>query len=922
MVIFWRLTLFIVLIFLIGQKEPLAQQNVSQLGLKEALATMPKSQRNSLARQYGIDISEIEASGGASRDEVLGRAVLPLKQRSGDEGKILSEDQSGNRYALEKLRDDLPRFGAHIFDATDVSFVPVDGISVPSNYVLGVGDSIRLLILGSNSSKDEIEVGRDGDIDIPDIGSVNVLGLTFDQASKRIKDRVRASLITSDVKVSMGRLKRMNIFISGEVDVPGSYAVSSFTTVLQALYLCGGISELGSYRNVSIKRAGKTVGVFDLYSLLLKGDNKGDIRLQNGDVVFVPLKLVEVSAVKGFRRSARFEIKKEESLRDFIKMAGGFEPGSDQTSLILNRIDYELGSRKVFNLDLDSASVNRYVLSDGDRLEVGILNEDVRNSIELIGDFVNEGYIGWEPEMRFSTVLGNINKTLKPSADLDVGLILRRDSTDRIESVIPVDIQKALVSTQNDLNPYLKPSDSIIVLPRVDEAVLERSLQLEDQLNLIGRIPEPVKEKWLRLAGEIYEENDFEETSITGESSESRTSQHAIRGVRANVNNERYLTDRNSFRLYLENKKHEINSRRNILDDILVELKNQNSDGEQALIVEVYGAVRDPGQYPLLNSTDLSLLVRLAGGWKEGANIRTAEISKLKVTDKGRVQNSIVKLKLPQEETGEVVSLDRGDIVRFSYLSNWQKPGMVVISGEVKDPGTYRITQGDTLADLMARAGGVKRSGYLEGLIYYSEKARKNQIQEFERLLQISNKGKHTKPQEVESALSQRPQVEKKLIEFDESILLNIKGRVAVDPLSAVKGDFGKDVYLSDGDRIHVPIITNKITVVGEVYRSGDFVFSENKSVKDYLGLAGGATEIANHRAVFFVNPNGETHKAKRSLRVKYLEFGEKDDTLKPGAVIVVPPKYYHEDSFDDLAIITQIAYQGVSSLALLFAID
>ena len=171
----------------------------------------------------------------------------------------------------------------------DVStFAPTDDAPVPESYRLGVGDQIVVQLFGKENDQLNLQIGRSGDISFPKLGSITLSGLTFEDARDLIKTRVEQQLIGVDAVVSMGRLRAINVFMAGEVAVPGAYSVSALTTVTQALFQAGGVTDIGSLRNIQVRRAGSVVATFDTYDLLMKGDVSDDIRLQSGDVVYVP----------------------------------------------------------------------------------------------------------------------------------------------------------------------------------------------------------------------------------------------------------------------------------------------------------------------------------------------------------------------------------------------------------------------------------------------------------------------------------------------------------------------------------------------------------------------------------------------------------------------------------------------------------
>ena len=180
------------------------------------------------------------------------------------------------------------RYGRTLFSRDVSTFAPTDDAPVPESYRLGVGDEIVVQLFGKENDQLSLQIGRSGDISFPKLGSIALSGLTFEDARDLIKTRVEQQLIGVDAVVSMGRLRAINVFMAGEVSVPGAYSVSALTTVTQALFQAGGVTDIGSLRNIKIRRAGSMIATFDTYDLLMRGDVSDDIRLQSGDVVFVP----------------------------------------------------------------------------------------------------------------------------------------------------------------------------------------------------------------------------------------------------------------------------------------------------------------------------------------------------------------------------------------------------------------------------------------------------------------------------------------------------------------------------------------------------------------------------------------------------------------------------------------------------------
>ena len=224
---------------------------------------------------------------------------------------------------------------------------------VPPDYVLGPGDSIHVQLYGIVNGVYEFEVSRDGVLSLPEIGPVTVSGLPFSEFRKDLKDRVDEMLVGTQVSVTMGQLRTIRIFVLGDAVRPGSYVVSSLATISSALYRSGGLSEIGSMRNIALKRQGALIATMDLYDLLLNGNTSSDVRLRSGDVIFVPPLGNTISVDGAVRRPAIYEVKAGDTISEVVRLAGGLNPDAYRGAALLERIDDDKG-RTVLSLDIGS----------------------------------------------------------------------------------------------------------------------------------------------------------------------------------------------------------------------------------------------------------------------------------------------------------------------------------------------------------------------------------------------------------------------------------------------------------------------------------------------------------------------------------------------------------------------------------------
>lgn len=356
--------------------------------------------------------------------------------------------------------DALSYFGYELFDDVPTTFAPATDVPVPADYVMGPGDQLVIAFFGKENRSFSAAVTRDGDIVLPEIGPVNVAGLTFDAAREELVKRVAEQKIGVRASITMGELRSIRIFVLGDVVRPGSYTVSGLSTMTNALFLSGGIKTTGTLRNVQLKRNGVRVGSLDLYDLLLRGDTRGDRRLLPGDVIFVPPVGTRVGIEGEVARPAFYELESATTAAELVRLAGGFLPTAYEPSGRIERIS-DRGDRQIVDADLSTEAGRNVALRDGDVLRVFPVFDRLDDSVELLGHVRRPAQYQWREGLRLADLLPS-PALLKPQADLGY-LVIRREPTDdgRIE-VLSADLNAALAASNTDANPLLYPRDQVI----------------------------------------------------------------------------------------------------------------------------------------------------------------------------------------------------------------------------------------------------------------------------------------------------------------------------------------------------------------------------------------------------------------------------------------------------------------------------
>lgn len=356
--------------------------------------------------------------------------------------------------------EDLTPFGTELFQGPHEA-VPPDDIAASSDYVLGPGDNIIVSLWGQVENEYTLTVDREGRVFVPQAGEMVAWGRTLAEFRQQIQTKLSAIYTSFDLSVSLGKIRAIRIYLTGEVSRPGAFTVSSLTSLFNALYLAGGPNRNGSMREIRLMRNGKKAAEVDLYRFLLEGDNTSDIRLESGDAIFVPVAGPRVAIRGRIRRPAIYELKGEQTARQVLALAGNATPEAYLNRVMLERVsgndDWE-----VIDLDLSSHSEkqNDINLADGDRLTLFSVYEMKRNMVAAFGLVKHPGYYERDDSTRISDLIERAQ--LQPyDVHFKRANLFRRFSDWRRE-VIAVDLGEVLAGGGEN-NVLLQDGDSLHV---------------------------------------------------------------------------------------------------------------------------------------------------------------------------------------------------------------------------------------------------------------------------------------------------------------------------------------------------------------------------------------------------------------------------------------------------------------------------
>ena len=897
-------------IFALGLSSAAVAQNIDPAMLAK-FQQLPKSQQQALAKQYGIDLNSI-TKGGANSRTPLAQIGEPLTQRSLDNDSSLSQglspfDGMFNNEQINEDEDELQRYGMQLFDQNVSTFAPTDNAQVPNDYRLGIGDELVVQYIGKESDELILEVNRDGQIQLPRLGHLSIAGMLFTEASSLIQDRVSNGLIGVNAVVSMGRLRVINVFMAGEVKVPGAYSVSALTTISQALFQAGGISDIGTLRDIQVKRQGKVVATFDVYDLLLSGNSTNDVRLRSGDVVFVPTytALVEVSGE--VKRPMLYELTSTETINHALSMAGGLKSNALDSTIILIKRSEDNDLPEVKNITLENDDESNLTLSDGDRIIAQSLSEALTNSVSIEGAVVRSGDFGWHEGIRVSDLITDIRRDLQTTADLEYSIIVREKNARLDIEIVQFSLIDALLNSGTDVDPVLNMHDKIMVFDNVSTTAFDQDknnqrLSSTFNANDINTTGINATSESQRLVKNNNDESGIEDSSFRSRFNEDQ------RRRRQMQNDIDAFEEDESQKVYSEN------SREILLVPIIDKLKSQAREGSPVQLASISGAVKSPGQYPINTDFTASDLVKAAGGFKDSAFLRSVELRRITETDSGAINASYQQYNLSAPDTLSDLTILSRDNLNVRENADWSPEDTIEITGEVKFPGTYLISEGETLRDVLLRAGGLDDNAFADAAVFTRETIAELEAQrakEFAQTVRRDYASSVLTEEENSATFEEVYAITQQLEEFKG------QGRLLIDLDSAIAGEVDANITLVDGDKLHVPKRSSTVTIVGEVRRQGSHSFQQALDLDDYITLGAGMTKRADDAGIYIVKANGSVVIPNTSLT----SFNQSNTQLQPGDTIVVPVNAQYKDSVPFWRDVTQIIYQGTVAIAAIAAL-
>lgn len=817
----------------------------------------------------------------------------------------------------------LRQFGYDLFLRPPTTFAPVTDVPVGPDYTIGPGDSLNIVLWGGVQETLQAEVDRNGTIVLPRLGVVQVWGLTLDQVQNLLRRRFAQFFPAFEMAVTLGRLRTIQVYIVGEVLQPGTYTVSSLSTVINALFASGGPTKNGSLRQIRLVRQGRTVHTLDLYDFLLQGNKSQDHILLSGDTIFVPV-IGAVAGVAGnVKRPAIYEFKPGTTLQSLLELAGGVTPLGYLQRVQVERV---VANEKKVVVDLNLAPgrslpkatpVWQTRLADGDLVRVFPITTVLENIVTLEGHVLRPGRYELKPGMRLRDVLRSYNDLL-PEPYTDYAEIVRLVPPALRRIVVPFN-PGALLAGDVSQNLFLQPQDTVRLFSQQDfadppRATIEGEVRKPNTYPVLGEMR--VKDL-VAQAGWVTREAYLERAEVV-----RLTKERDLIALPFNLG--LALQGESTHNLLLQDE-----------DRLVVHNINERNFLEQA---RVSGLVTNPGTYPLTRGMRVSDLIFRASGVTKFAYLEKAELTRRRISQGGdvalRIEISLDRALANDPEHN--LLLEDFDHLLVRSIPDVEEVQTVELVGEVLFPGVYPILKGERLSSVLRRAGGFTSEAYLRGAVLTRPSAKASQekrLQELvrteeEALLAESALGTQTALTEGEAEIRQQA------FDFRRDLLarlrtVQLEGRVVVhlQPLEQFTGSVA-DVEVEPGDRLEIPQVPKYVNVLGEVYNRAALVYNPKNTVADYLQQVGGLRADALEKEIYLVQLDGTVISNSQSQFAVVSDQGQimrfRDFFAvkpQPGDSIVVPRRTTEPATLRNIRDIVQIVFQGISTVGILAAL-
>ena len=737
----------------------------------------------------------------------------------------------------------LPIFGRDFFRQVPSTFAPGDQLGVPPDYVIGPGDDVLVRLWGPEALNSQLKVDRSGSIYIPKVGSVHVAGLHFDELQKQIRGVLDRTYRNYNVSINLGRLRSIQVYVVGEARRPGAYTISALSTLLNGLFASGGPNVQGSLRHIQVRRAGQTLPDFDLYDLVLRGDKSKDVRLEQGDTIFIPPVGAQAALAGSVRHPAIYELGPAETLGDVLKIAGGFSATASPTQVSLERIEGD-HDRHALTVALDSRG-QAMPLRDGDVIFAGHITAGYQKSVTIRGNLANPGRFAWHEGMRLSDIIP------------DRASLLTNDYwRERNRLGVPTPLFEPLDYT----NRYDTRSNPGMNVDRADGSLNARTTS--DQRTTLGRDQAATQDN----RSNLVEQLGVAAGGLANQSSQSNDRGDGATSSQVQPNAAGGLSDQQRQAPNGMSNQPLVQNRIRIpapeIDWSYAVIERLNSDTLKSSLVpfNLGRLVQDHDQSQNLELRPGDVVTIISQN-----DISVPQDDRTKyVRLEGEFPGAGVYSVLPNETLAQLVTR-AGGLTGKAYLygSSFSRESARVYQQQRLDEYI------STLSTDMERAAAVRAASSSTGILDPNSLA------------------------EQRSLIAQLRQ-------------LRATGRVVLEFAPASNGPASiPNIPLENDDVFRVPSRPDTVSVIGAVYGQNVFLYNADRRLGDYISLAGKPNRIADHKHAFIIRADGSIFSRERAKGVLSNNFD--NARINPGDTIVIPEKLIKPSAIRQFSDYSQI---------------
>jgi protein involved in polysaccharide export with SLBB domain len=742
---------------------------------------------------------------------------LAATRNQGQQAPLLPEPLTEfQKFVASTSGQILPIFGADLFRSVPSTFAPLDMTPVPSDYVIGPGDELRIHVWGQVNFQTSARVDRAGEIFLPQIGTVHVAGMPFSALDAHLRDAIGRVYRNFDLTADVGQIRAIQVYISGQARRTGVFTVSSLSSLVDALFVSGGPSVQGSMRHIQLRRGSTVVTDFDLYDLLIHGDKSKDVKLQSEDVIFIPPLGPQAAVTGSVRNPAIYELRTDESLAGLLADAGGVSSVASEVRVSIERID-DHRDRHAMEVAYDATGLAT-PLADGDLVHVFSIVPMYQKTVILRGNIANPGRFAWHAGMHVSDLI--------PDKD---SLITRNYWWKRAQLGLPA--------------PEFEPTPGFAYMRQPVE---------NHAVTLAAPAPD---------ATSVSDQYGLEQNQSGAQQNQNLSAQQ--RGSSASLASEQTTA---STGMPASAQHTEIRALAPEIDWNYAVIERLNPETLKSTLIPF----------------DLGKLVL-------------------------------------QHDASQDIELQAGDTVSIFSEADIRVPiaeqtKRVTLGGEIAHAGTYIVQPGETLRQLVERAGGVTPNAFLYGSEFTRESTRvlqQTRINEYVQslVLQIQRTSMSMTFASGQSQAGGAPP------SVDQSLLASLRqiratGRIVLrfEPDSSGTNSL-PNIAMEDGDRFIVPPVPATVNVIGAVYDQNSFLYTLARRAGTYLQMAGGPTRAADRGRVYIIRADGEVVSRGRGMTIW---SGSEFSNLRvyPGDTIVVPEKIFKPSMMNSAMEWTQLSSQ------------